>query len=90
MLKKVAARYESGDGFNSGILESFPVEEFKKSAVAMGVLVSDFHNMCMFEFQIIREVYCLRYGLNEDGSDPEKMTLDELDELKRLIEEKNK
>ena len=42
--------------------------------------------MCMYDFQTVREVYCLRYGLNEDGSNPERMSIDELNILKQKVQ----
>ena len=40
----------------------------------------------MYDFQTVREVYCLRYGLNEDGTNSKGMTRDELNELKAKVQ----
>lgn len=40
----------------------------------------------MYDFQTVREVYCLRHGLNEDGTDPERMSIDELNDLKEKVQ----
>ena len=39
----------------------------------------------MYEFQIARAAYCLQNGLKEDGQDPSRMTIDELNDLKKRV-----
>ncbi len=43
--------------------------------------------MSMRQFQIARAVHFLKSGLREDGSDPEKMTLQDVAKLENEIEE---
>ncbi len=37
----------------------------------------------MYQFQSVRMAFCLKNGLREDGSDPDKMTRSELHDLFR-------
>ena len=85
--RKKARDYQSGQDHGRGQeFVDFPINEFKKSAVLMGATVSDFYCMCMAEFQVLRDTHLLKNGYNEDGSDPNTMSLDELDNLKQVVE----
>ena len=39
----------------------------------------------MAEYQIIRDAHCIKLGLGEDGGDPNRMSLDDLDALKQKM-----
>lgn len=47
----------------------------------MGVSSRDFYDMCMYQFQSVRAAFCLQHGFREDGSDPDKMSATELQDL---------
>ena len=85
MPKKVpTGEGEQGEG-HAEVRSTFPLEEFEKSAYILGIPSSEFYNMCMFQFQRAKDAWLLKNGLNEEGQDSSKMTLEDLEKLKESL-----
>jgi len=61
---------------------NFPLEDFQKSCAIMGVYGDDFHSMDMDTYIVLKSAHCIKLGLSEEGEDPNKVTIDDLEQLK--------
>ena len=85
MPKKVADRQGREDSGDVECRVIFPFDKFEESAHIMGVASPVFWSMCMYQYQSVHSAYCLANGLKEDGGDPSRMTLTDLDKLKEAV-----
>jgi len=83
LCKKVPPREPGEDNPGS---RGFPLDEFEKSAISMGVTSHDYWRLCMYQYQSIRSAFLAAHGVAEDGSNPDVMAVDDVAALEKAVE----